>query len=114
LEVRNLDCRESGVHGVNLSVRAGEILGVAGLVGAGRTELARVLFGITPADEGEVRLKGRAVTIDSPARAVDLGIAYVPEDRRKHGVIPEMSVAANVTLATLRAVANGGLIDFAR
>ncbi len=102
LETRALGCRATGVHAASLQVRAGEILGLAGLVGAGRTELARVLFGLTPADSGELLVRGRPVTIDSPARAVALGIGYVPEDRRRHGVILEMSVAANVTLATLR------------
>ncbi len=113
LEVRGLGCRASGVHGVGFEVRAGEILGLAGLVGAGRTELARVLFGLTPADSGEIRLRGKPVTITSPGYAVALGIAYVPEDRRHHGIIPEMSVAANTSLATLRAVSSSGLIDFA-
>jgi len=114
LEVRGLGRRTTGVHDVDLSVRAGEILGLAGLVGAGRTELARILFGLTPADSGEIRLRGRPVVIDSPARAVALGIAYVPEDRRRHGVILEMATAANVTLATLRAVSRFGLLDFRR
>jgi rhamnose transport system ATP-binding protein len=114
LEVRGLGCRESGVHGVNLSVRAGEVLGLAGLVGAGRTELARVLFGLTPADAGEIRLRGRSVRVSSPARAVELGIAYVPEDRRQHGVILDMPVAANTTLATLRQVSWLGLLHFRR
>jgi rhamnose transport system ATP-binding protein len=101
----------AGVYGVSLSVRAGEILGLAGLVGAGRTELARVLFGLTPADGGEIRLDGKSVRFDSPAAAAALGIAYVPEDRRKHGVIPDLPVAANVTLAVLRAVARHGFLD---
>ncbi len=115
LETKNLGCRASGVSGVNLGVRAGEILGVAGLVGAGRTELARVLFGLTPADAGQILLKGRPVNVDRPAGAVQLGIAYVPEDRRRHGVILDMPVAANTTLAVLSRVAGGGgLIDFAR
>jgi rhamnose transport system ATP-binding protein len=114
LEVRRLGCREAGVRDVTLSVRAGEILGLAGLVGAGRTELARVLFGITPADEGEILLRGRPVVIDEPGRAVELGIAYVPEDRRRHGVILEMPVAANATLAVLRKIARRGWIDFRR
>jgi rhamnose transport system ATP-binding protein len=114
LDVRGLECRASGVHGVVLSVRAGEILGLAGLVGAGRTELARVLFGLTPADAGEIRLRGNPVTIGTPGRAVELGIAYVPEDRRRHGVILEMSVATNTTLAVLRSVSSFGLIDFGR
>jgi rhamnose transport system ATP-binding protein len=102
------------VRHVSLSVRAGEILGLAGLVGAGRTELAHVLFGITPADEGEVLLRGRRVVIDEPSRAVRLGIAYLPEDRRRHGVILEMPVAANVTLAVLGRIARRGWLDFRR
>lgn len=112
LELEGLGCRRGRVSNVSLSVRAGEILGLAGLVGAGRTELARVLFGLTPADSGRIVLNGSAVTIDSPRKAIELGIAYVPEDRRRHGVVLEMSVAANTTLATLRAIANVGLIDF--
>jgi rhamnose transport system ATP-binding protein len=114
LETRGLGCRASGVRGVSLSVRSGEILGLAGLVGAGRTELARVLFGLTPADAGEILLRRQRVVIDNPARAVELGIVYVPEDRRRHGVILELPVAANATLATLRRIARGGLLDFGR
>jgi rhamnose transport system ATP-binding protein len=112
LEVRDLACLDAGVRDVNFGVRAGEILGLAGLVGAGRTELARVLFGLTPSARGEILLHGRHVAIDSPARAVGLGIAYVPEDRRRHGVVVEMTIAANTTLATLRAIARFGLLDF--
>ena len=114
LEARGLGCRESGVSGISLAVRKGEILGLAGLVGAGRTELARVLFGLTPADAGQIILNGRPVVVDSPAKAVELGIAYVPEDRRRHGVILEMPVAANATLAILKKIATAGWIDFAR
>jgi rhamnose transport system ATP-binding protein len=114
LDVRDLGCPAAGPHDVTLSVRAGEILGLAGLVGAGRTELARILFGLTPAERGEIRLRGRCVTIDSPARAVDLGVAYVPEDRRRHGVILDMSTAANTTLATLGAISRFGFLDFRR
>lgn len=113
LETRGLGCKASGVQDVSISVRAGEILGLAGLVGAGRTELARVLFGLTSADGGQIILNDTPVRVDSPARAVELGIAYVPEDRRRHGVILEMSVAANSTLAVLRKIARGGLLDFA-
>jgi rhamnose transport system ATP-binding protein len=114
LEVRGLGCQQAGVRDVAFCIRAGEIFGLAGLVGAGRTELARVLFGVTPADTGLVLLRGRPVAIDSPARAVGLGIAYVPEDRRRHGVILEMTTAANITLATLRAISRFGLLDFRR
>jgi rhamnose transport system ATP-binding protein len=111
LEARDLCCRASGVRDVSLSVRAGEILGLAGLVGAGRTELARVLFGLTPADSGKILLNGQTVAINSPRRAVDLGIGYVPEDRRRHGVILEMPVTANTTLSILPRISRWGLID---
>jgi rhamnose transport system ATP-binding protein len=114
LEVRKLCCREAGIRDVSLCVRAGEIVGLAGLVGAGRTELARVLFGLTPASEGEILVSGRRVVIDTPASAVQLGIAYVPEDRRRHGVILEMPVAVNTTLAILRRIAVHGWLDFRR
>jgi rhamnose transport system ATP-binding protein len=112
LAVDDLGSTEAGVRGVSLRVRAGEILGLAGLVGAGRTELARVLFGITRAETGEIRLRGELVTIDSPTRAAELGIAYVPEDRRRHGVILDMPTSANTTLATLDQVSRFGFIDF--
>ena len=99
LSVRGLGCKASGVHDVNLDLRAGEIVGFAGIVGAGRTELARVLFGITPADAGTISLGGKAVSIQSPRAAVEHGIGYVPEDRRRHGVILEMPIATNMTMA---------------
>ena len=99
---------------MSLSVRSGEILGLAGLVGSGRTEVARVLFGLTPADAGQILINGREVTIGSPADAIGRGIAYVPEDRRRHGVVLEMAVGENATLAVLRKVSRGGLIDFGR
>jgi rhamnose transport system ATP-binding protein len=99
LSLRGLGSTEGGVHGVNLEVRAGEIVGLAGLVGAGRTELARVLFGITPADSGEILLCGKSVSIRHPRDAIAHGIAYTPEDRRRHGVILEMPIAANISMA---------------
>jgi rhamnose transport system ATP-binding protein len=114
LDIRGLSCPSHGVRDINLSVRAGEIVGLAGLVGAGRTELAETLFGLTPAVSGEIRLRGKRVVIDRPARAVELGIGYLPEDRRRHGVIPEMSIAANTTLATLGAITRMGILDFDR
>jgi rhamnose transport system ATP-binding protein len=114
LELCNVGCAASGVRDVSLSVRAGEIVGLAGLVGSGRTELARVLFGLTPADSGKIVLRGEPVVIDSPARAVELGIAYVPEDRRRHGVILDLPLAANTTLAILNHVSRRGWLDFAR
>jgi rhamnose transport system ATP-binding protein len=108
LALRNVGCAASGVREVTLELRAGEILGLAGLVGAGRTELARILFGLTRADAGEILLNGRSVVIGSPREAVDLGIAYVPEDRRRHGVILDMPIAANMTMAVHRRIFPGG------
>lgn len=112
LSLENVGCSCSGVRGVNLEVRAGEIVGLAGLVGAGRTELARVLFGITPGDEGTMRLLGERVAISDPREAISLGIAYVPEDRRKHGVILEMPIAHNMTMAIHRKLFRGGMLRF--
>jgi len=102
------------VTNASFAVRAGEILGLAGLVGSGRTELARVLFGLDPADQGEMILRGAPVRVASPIAAVDRGLAYVPEDRRRHGVVPEMSVVENATLAVLRRMAKGPFLDAAK
>jgi rhamnose transport system ATP-binding protein len=99
LSLSNLGCSQSQVNNVSFDVRAGEIFGLAGLVGAGRTELARILFGITPADAGTIQINGKEVEFHSPQQAIDHGIGYVPEDRRRHGVILEMSVAANSTMS---------------
>jgi ribose transport system ATP-binding protein len=110
LEVGGLTLR--GVFSdISFTVRPGEIVGLAGLVGAGRTELAHVLFGLTPADAGTIAVDGRVRPIRTPADAVRLGLAYVPEDRRQHGVIGAMSVAANTSLASLHRVARFGLLD---
>jgi rhamnose transport system ATP-binding protein len=112
LEVKGLSNRRSGVHDVSFAVRRGELLGIAGLVGSGRTQLAETIFGLTPADAGDVLVNGRRVRrVGSPAEAIALGIGYVPEDRRQHGVVLEMSIAANASLANLAAVSRRGLID---
>jgi rhamnose transport system ATP-binding protein len=111
LELDGVGHAASGVHGISLTVRAGEIVGVAGLVGSGRTELAEIVFGLRPADEGRLRMRGRDARIATPADAIALGIAYVPEDRRRHGVILDLPIAANVSLASLPAVTRRGLID---
>jgi rhamnose transport system ATP-binding protein len=111
LEARRLSHRASGIHDVSFHVRRGEIFGLAGLVGSGRTELAEVLFGLRRADGGEILVDGRTARVSSPRDAIDRGIGYVPEDRRQHGVVLEMSIAANASLANLTAVARHGLID---
>jgi rhamnose transport system ATP-binding protein len=110
LELRDVSSRAAGVRRVSLSVRKGEILGIAGLVGSGRTQLAETIFGLTPADSGEILLRGKRVTIPSPADAIRRGIGYVPEDRPRHGAILEMSIAANTSLANLKKVAHHGMI----
>jgi rhamnose transport system ATP-binding protein len=93
-----------------LHVRSGEILGLAGLVGSGRTQLAEAIFGLTP-DSSQILLRGEPVRISSPAQAIELGFAYVPEDRRQHGVVLEMPIRENISLASLGTVSRGGLID---
>ena len=110
LEARNLTSKAAGIGNVSFVIRAGEILGFAGLVGAGRTELAEVLFGLRPIESGEILLRGQPARIESPKDAVDLGIAYVPEDRRHHGVILDLSIAANTSLANLAAVSSRGFL----
>jgi rhamnose transport system ATP-binding protein len=114
LELRQLGCAAANIHQVNLQIRAGEIVGLAGLVGAGRTELARTIFGLTPADEGEIVLHGARITINQPTDAIQHGIAYVPEDRRRHGVVLDLPISQNVSLASLDRLASRGALDFAR
>jgi ABC-type sugar transport system ATPase subunit len=91
---------------VSFDVRAGEILGLTGLVGAGRTEVARAIFGLAPLASGSVEIDGAPVTIRSPAAAARAGIAYVPEDRKGDGIVPAMSVRENISLPVLRRLSN--------
>ena len=111
LEVTGLSASSVGLRDVSFQVRRGEIVGIAGLVGAGRTELARVLFGLEPATAGGVTLNGQAVAPRSPEEAIARGIAYLPEDRRRHGVVLDLSIAANLTLAALDRVSRAGVLD---
>src|SRR5262249_3995648 len=97
---------------LDFTLREGEIVGIAGLVGAGRTELSRALVGVDRAAGGEVRLRGRALRLNSPTDAIRAGLALVPEDRKQQGVILEMAVRENTTLASLRRDARaGGFLD---
>ena len=114
LELRHVGCAATGVKDVSLDVRAGEIVGLSGLIGAGRSELARTIFGLSPADGGEILVRGNRVRIGCPSDAIAHGIAYVPEDRRRHGVVLGMSVCENVTLAALRDLSRFGALDFRR
>ncbi|HTA72145.1 MAG TPA: sugar ABC transporter ATP-binding protein [Bryobacteraceae bacterium] len=111
IELREVGNRGAGLRDISFGVRSGEILGVAGLVGSGRTELAETLFGLTPGDSGDILVSGVPVRITSPAQAIELGIGYVPEDRRQHGVVLELPIAANTSLANLKIVSRHGLID---
>ncbi len=101
LEVRGLSAA-SAVRDVSFRVRAGEIVGLAGLVGAGRTETAEALFGLRRRDGGEIRLDGRPVAPRTPQDAMRCGLAYVTEDRKGKGLLLERSIAENLTLAALR------------
>jgi len=96
---------------VNLAVRGGEILGLSGLVGAGRTEVARAVFGVDALVGGGVKLSGAPVAISAPGDAIAHGIYLVPEDRKRSGLLLDMSVSENVSLADLAAFAPGGLIN---
>jgi rhamnose transport system ATP-binding protein len=111
LRVQNLGCSASGIRDISFELRSGEILGLAGLVGAGRTELGQTLFGITPADEGEMQLDGQEVVLNSPQAAIEQGIAYVPEDRVRHGVILDLPVEQNVTMASHQRLFPGGWLQ---
>ena len=104
----------SVVRNISLTLRRGEILGLAGLVGSGRTETALTIFGITPASSGRILIDGKPVTITSPEAARDLGIAYVPEDRGHQGLIRPQSIEENIALANLRRLMRGFLMDAAR
>jgi ribose transport system ATP-binding protein len=95
---------------VSLTIRRGEVLGIAGLVGAGRSELAEAICGIAPRLAGRVALDGRMLTITSPRDAIRQGVCLVPEDRRRHGVIDAFSVRENITLPALASYARGGLV----
>lgn len=109
LEVRGLS-RLGEFRDVSFQVRAGEIVGVAGLIGAGRTELARAIFGVTRPEQGQILLDGRPVHFRSPADAIAAGVAYVPEDRHLQGLILPMSIRENMTMATLDRLARRGFV----
>ena len=109
LEARGLT-RAGAVADVDLTVRAGEIVGLAGLVGSGRTEVARLLFGADRLDAGEVRMEGRPVRVRNPRDAARVGIAMVPESRKEQGLLMVRSIRENATLATLPQHATAGVV----
>ena len=111
LEVKGWRTRAHPRHPLSFGVRAGEIVGVAGLVGAGRTERLAALFGVEPAVGGVLRVAGRPVAPQSPREAIAAGLALVPEDRKKQGVILEMAVRENLSLASLRRDQRRGFLN---
>lgn len=111
LEVRNISNGRK-IKPASFQLRAGEILGLAGLVGAGRTEVSRLIFGADRKVSGEVWLNGRKLEINSPSDAIKAGIGYVPEDRKDQGLFLEMSCRKNIALNTLKQEAKAGFVNW--
>lgn len=109
LEVQNLRLPDSTARN-SFNLYQGEILGFAGLIGSGRSELARALFGVDPREEGTIRLNGELITINSPRDAIRLGMGYLPEDRKAAGLFLEMSLKLNVEAAVIDEVSRGGFL----
>jgi ABC-type sugar transport system ATPase subunit len=110
LEVKNF--RGNGVYDISFSVRKGEVLGIGGLVGAGRTELAQLIFGVVPVEKGELYLGGKRVLIHSPGDAVKHGIALIPEDRKQQGLLLETSVLENIGLPLLKKLSKFMFVNY--
>jgi rhamnose transport system ATP-binding protein len=96
---------------ISFELRRGEILGMAGLVGAGRTDVARAIFGVVPPTSGTIQVEGQPVEISSPQQAISLGLALVPEDRQLHGLITAMTITSNISLPILKEYARRGWLD---
>ena len=110
LEVQGLS--GGGIGPVDLEVRSGEVLGMVGLIGAGRTEVARMIYGADPSETGTVRLDGEVLTGRSPSAAIDHGIGLLPESRKDQALFPEMSVKDNATISVLQRFATAAVIRF--
>jgi ribose transport system ATP-binding protein len=109
LELKNV--YGNGDKDINLKLYAGEVLGLGGLVGAGRTELAEVLFGAKKKDSGQIIFKGKEINPTSPREAIDLGIALVPEDRKRHGALLGSSIKHNINMPIYERISKGSVID---
>ena len=109
LELKNVT--GNGDHNMSLKVHAGEVLGLGGLVGAGRTELAEVIFGAKPKESGQILLHGREINPKSPREAIDLGIALVPEDRKRHGALLTNSIKNNINMPIYEQISKASVID---
>lgn len=110
LEVKNLNSGKT-IKDVSFKLRKGEILGFSGLMGAGRTEVARAIYGADPFDSGEILINGKKVTIKTPEQAVQKGICYLSEDRKRYGLLLIKSVAQNIALSSLENYIKSGFID---
>lgn len=103
--------REGIFHDVSFDVRAGEVLGVAGLMGAGRTEIMRVIFGCIPKDQGNIYIEGQKVRIKNPEQAIKAGIGFITEDRKTEGLLLEKSISDNIEIANLKTVSQKGVLS---
>ncbi len=110
LRVENLK-RKGVLHNINFSLKKGQIVGIAGMVGSGRTELLRAIYGLDPLDGGKIFVKGDEVNIQSPYDAINLGIALLPEERKTQGLVLLLSVTDNIGLPSLTKISNRGFID---
>jgi simple sugar transport system ATP-binding protein len=110
LSVRGL-ARTGAIEPFDLAIAPGEVLGLAGLLGSGRTEAARLLFGADKADGGEMDVRGRRVRLHAPRQAIALGLGFCPEDRKTEGLVPEMSVRSNIALVVQRRLSRLGLLS---
>lgn len=103
--------REGIFHDVSFDVRAGEVLGVAGLMGAGRTEIMRAIFGCIPKDQGNIYIEGQKVRIKNPEQAIKAGIGFITEDRKTEGLLLEKSISDNIEIANLKTVSQKGVLS---
>jgi ABC-type sugar transport system ATPase subunit len=100
--------------GISFSIRSGEVVGLAGLIGAGRSEIALSIFGMDPQATGKIFIRNEQVSIDSPRQAMNLGIGLIPEDRKRQGLVLSMSVRHNISLPSLAHISRAGFIDGGR
>lgn len=110
LEVEHLST-EALLKDISFQVHKGEILGLAGLVGAGRTETARAIFGADPKSSGEIKIHGKKVSIHNPKDAIKDGIALIPEDRKKHGALLDMTIRDNISFIAVKSISKAGFVD---
>lgn len=111
LQITGLRSRRYPDRPVDLTLRKGEILGLSGLIGAGRTELAETIFGLTPARGGQIALDGAPVSLNTPRQAIALGLFLVPEDRKRHGLILDFPITQNISLPSLRRLSRRGIVN---